>query len=284
MTSALLKSLSRCLCIGLFLFAAVSIFAPSYALAQTGPTGAIGPKGATGPSGPTGATGPVGHLGLTGPIGPRGVIGPSGPTGATGIIGRIGATGPVGPKGVAGPQGPAAGPTGATGPQGMGVAGPTGATGPAGNGLNVYDSNGRTVGPLMEQNTVVLTVNSQLVILGPNSGNTGISPQGFTSEDSSILLFYHTSTDCSGPRYQFSGTLPVTGQVSNATADPSAPGTTLYYPALPSSNLSIASFETFNSGQSVSGPGQCTTAPGTVSVGVTTTYDLSSFVPPFSVH
>ncbi len=292
MTSALPRTFSRCLCIGLFLLAAVSIFVPSYALAQTGPTGAtgptgptgpvgpIGPRGPSGPSGPTGPTGVIGRLGPTGPLGPRGVAGPSGPTGPVGALGHVGPTGPTGPKGVAGPQGPAAGPTGPTGPSGIqGVAGPTGATGPQASGVVMQDGNGQTIGTLIGLNQVVLTVNNQAVT------TNDFTPNGFYSVDSTGIQFLHTSTDCSGTRYLDASTLPVVGYVANATANDSAPGTTLYYPALPGQSQTIASIETFNSGQSVSGPGQCQlNSFSDPSAGVVTTYDLSSFIPPFSVH
>jgi Collagen triple helix repeat (20 copies) len=59
------------------------------------------------------------------------LAGPTGATGPQGIIGLAGPTGATGPQGIIG----LAGPTGATGPQGIiGLAGPTGATGPQGPG------------------------------------------------------------------------------------------------------------------------------------------------------
>jgi hypothetical protein len=293
MTSALPRSLPRYLSIGLFLVVAVSVFTPSYALAQTGPTGPTGPKGATGPTGPTGATGPAGPTGPKGASGATGSTGATGRAGATGAAGIKGATGPtgptgsIGPKGVTGPQGPAAGPTGPTGPSGIqGVAGPTGATGPQGNGLIVYDSNGQTVGPLIGPNQMVLTVNNQAVLLGTYYG-AQISIQGFATIDSSSVAFLHTSADCSGARYLDASGLPVNGIVSNSTGIASTSGgTTLYYPALPTQPVTLASVENFNSGQSLTGPGQCTSfQPTQINYyGVVTTYDVSSFVPPFSVH
>lgn len=295
MTSTLMKCFPRYLCIGLFLLAAASAFVPSYAVAQTGPTGVTGPTGATGPmgavgpagprgpsgpQGPSGAIGLVGHIGLTGPYGPRGASGPQGPSGA------IGLTGPTGPKGVAGPQGPAAGPTGATGPQGMGVAGPAGATGPAGpqgSGFVVQDSNGQTVGTLIGQNQVVLTVNNGFVLVNVGNFNGMIQ---FPTTNSGEVFVYHTSTDCSGTRYIDGTALPASSYETNATGDQNAPATTLYYPAFPVQSLAIASYETFNGGQSISAPGTCNTLSPAIDlpVGVATTYDLSSFIPPLSLH
>jgi len=323
MTSALPRSFSRCLSISLFLLAAVSIFIPPYTLAQTGPTGAtgptgptgpvgpIGPRGASGPSGPTGPSGPIGRLGPTGPLGPRGLAGPSGPMGPTGALGHIGATGPTGPKGVAGPQGPAAGPqgptgpsgiqgvagpigatgpsgpqgdagtTGATGPQGVGVAGPTGATGPQASAIVVQDSNGQTVGRLLTQNQVIVTVNNQALI-------TNISnPQGFVPLDSSGFVFYHTSTDCTGPRYMDATEIPVSGISTNLQALVTLPGTTMFYAALPAQTQTIASYENYFSGSPVLLiPGFCVNSftPFPMSVGIATTFDLTVFTPPFSVH
>jgi hypothetical protein len=274
------SSLSRYLCTGLFLLAAASFFTPSYALAQTGPTGATGPKGATGPTGPTGLTGPAG------PAGPKGPSGSSGPTGVTGRVGTTGAAGPkgetgpqgpigdVGPKGVTGPQGPAAGPQGPTGASGsQGAAGPTGATGPAGNGVIVQDSNGQTVGSLLGPGSILLTLNNLAVEIVSGAS----AAQGFYSEDSSGFTFFHTTADCSGTRYMDASGLPVGGYIN---------GSTLYYPAAPAQVQTIASEESFNVGQSLSGPGQCFPQSPTFSdtVGVATTYDVSSFVPPFSVH
>ena len=303
MTFALPKSFSHCLCISLFLLGAGPIFVPYNAFAAgaaakgaTGPTGATGPVGPTGASGATGPSGPAGPTGLTGPFGPTGATGPmgvTGPSGANGAIGATGSQGVDGPTGAIGPTGTqgnagatgatgvgVAGPTGATGPAG-GPAGPTGATGPAGNGLTVYDNNGQTIGTLIGPNTVVLTLNGQAVETG------GLSARGFPSSGSSKFTFYHTSTDCSGTRYMDPSQLPVAGFVTNAAGMslPSGFGTTLYYPALPPQPVSVASVETFNDGQSLSGPGQCQQIPPTINIpeGVATTFDVTSFIPPFSV-
>ena len=81
--------------------------------------------------------------------------------------------------------------------------------------------------------------------------------------------------------------LPVVGLVSNATGNYAAPGTTLYYPALPFQQEMIGSIEFFGNQLSVTGSGQCNTLSPPVPVnnlGVATTYDVSSFIPPFSVH
>lgn len=107
-----------------------TVWANTFAVGPTGPTGATGAAGPTGPTGDTGAvgpTGPTGAQGIQGPTGPTGDTGAVGPTGPTGNTGAVGPTGPTGDTGAVGPTGPT-GPTGAAST----VAGPTGPTGAQG--------------------------------------------------------------------------------------------------------------------------------------------------------
>ena len=126
----------------------------------TGITGVTGATGSQGIQGITGATGSQGIQGVTGAKGATGtsvtyayieegelifeydnnpgvligtVVGPAGPTGATGSQGIQGATGATGSQGIQGV-------TGATGSQG--IQGITGATGPVGD--YVVSVNGQT--------------------------------------------------------------------------------------------------------------------------------------------
>jgi hypothetical protein len=137
-----------------------------------------------------GIQGEVGPQGTAGLNGIDGLIGPQGPQGLQGIQGPQGLPGKDGVNGAMGPQGP----TGATGPQGA-------AGSSSGGGLNVYDSTGALIGPLVsaEASGVTILFNHitpiryQLVSPNPviNDGDiVGNLNQTFFLNDS-----------CSGTRY-----------------------------------------------------------------------------------
>ena len=95
----------------------------------------------------------------------QGEVGPQGIAGLNGIDGLIGLQGPEGPQGLQGIQGPQGlpgkdGVNGAMGPQGpIGATGPQGAAGSSsGGGLNVYDSTGALIGPLVSAEVSTVTI------------------------------------------------------------------------------------------------------------------------------
>ena len=158
------------------------------AAAPPGPAGNAGPAGAPGIAGPPGPTGPAGPRGATGPAGPRGPTGAAGPTGPAGSAGPPGPAGVAGSPGSQGPTGPA-GPAGPPGPQGL--QGPKGTAAP-GHKLVLLDANGKFVAAF--HTGYVLIVNGVQV-------NAQFTPSGFAQADITQMFMYHTSTDCSGPRY-----------------------------------------------------------------------------------
>jgi hypothetical protein len=92
--------------------------------------------------------------------------------------------GPQGPMGPAGPAGPA-------GPQG--IQGPAGPSGSGSGGLQVTNANGDELGPLLDQQRVVLTLPSgrkSYAQLFP-----GGAPAGWS------MTQYYASNDCSGDPY-----------------------------------------------------------------------------------
>lgn len=163
--------------------------------------------------------------------------------------------GTQGPPGPAGPQGPA----GAPGPQG-----------PAGAGaLQVFDSNNTLVGTLLGQNSVVVKIGQHHLIF--NNFQTG----GFSVTPSSSVIFYHTSSDCSGQRYLPTSDLPRTAALDKTSV--------IIYPDDPAENRPIHSFEIFSASQSLTEQGSCSplSQPQSFTVGPATTTPMPNFVPPF---
>jgi hypothetical protein len=94
-----------------------------------------------------------------------------------------------------------AGPTGPQGPQG--IQGPPGPGGNgSGSGLVVIDNQGNVVGPLLDQDFVVITVGNRRFIVNPfrdflQFGN-GLQ---FPSTQGENISFYHRGPNCGGPRH-----------------------------------------------------------------------------------
>jgi hypothetical protein len=85
--------------------------------------------------------------------------------------------GPAGPEGPAGPQG---------------VPGPAGPSGGGDGARTIVDALGAEVGTIELTAGLVSRKYGDDVVLLP------LAPQGFTQAD---ITFFHTSSDCSGPRY-----------------------------------------------------------------------------------
>ena len=224
-----------------------------------GPAGATGPAGPPGAAGPAGAPGAVGPPGATGPAGPRGNTGPAGARGANGPPGPAGAAGAPGAQGVPGPRGP------------IGPAGPAGQT-PIGGFLDLVDSRGTIMGPDVGQ--LMLNING-LVVAVQNQ----INHAGFLPYDTSLFIFNHLSTDCSGPRYLPTGTFASSLWIF---------GTTGYYAATAGTQPLSSSYEQFQTGADITQPGQCVSIPTPVPspIGLAQTIDMNTlgFVPPFSLE
>ena len=211
----------------------------------------------------------LGAVGPQGPAGPQGSAGPAGPQGPAGPAGAKGATGPAGPTGSAGPQGPA-GTNGVTGP-----AGTTGPQGPPGlGGVRVVDSQGQDMGSFYPPEGFLRQV-------GPFLFEIGVTPNGFDRPilPGTTVTLYHTSSDCSGPRYF--GDIPSGGRFVRGSY---TIGTQLIYAADPIQQLIINSYESVPVPIDPNQPGTCSrTNPGTGTYGLVTTVDLSTLglTPPF---
>jgi len=171
--------------------------------------------------------------------------------------------GPAGAPGAAGTQGPAgsAGAAGAPGPQG-----------PAGAGaLVVRDANGATIGTLISQNTIVMTVGTQKVQFN------NFQSTGFATTPSPNVLFLHTSSDCSGQRYLSASDLPRLGAIDVTQ--------TVYYAENPIGSQLVASYESFSPSQPLSQPGHCNTLSPAQNfvMGPATTSPLPTFTTPFQL-
>ena len=172
----------------------------------------------------------------------------AGPAGADGAAGANGATGAQGP---AGPAGPASGDDART----------------------IVDQNGTAIGVVDLVNRLVTWKFGDDVVLLP------VMPGGFVQG----ALFYHTSDNCSGPRYlgNNGGMFAYYGW---------SLGVTVFYtrlndPSLPPLSEEVNSYEVVNAGDDPTALGSCTKfAMGFQSVGeVTMATDpaLSAFVAPF---
>lgn len=210
----------------------------------------------------------------TGPAGPQGPVGPQGPPGPAGPRGLTGATGATGAPGAAGVTG-ATGATGATGP-----AGPQGPPGAAGGGLSVYDKNGQLVGPIVgvkfggTDSTMVARQANDGVWLGIPVDVAGVVPGA-----AGALLGLYNDAQCSPPAFVPADRAPATLLRSLQRSDSES---TAYYagdPLLPN---------TFASFSPIGHPEICWSTAGTgwdvqLLAGPLKTFDLSPFVPPFSV-
>lgn len=163
--------------------------------------------------------------------------------------GQQGPQGPQGPKGDAGPQGP----------QGQAGAG----------AIIVRDANGATVGTLLSQNSLVMKVGNQQLLFN----NFQIT--GFQTTNSTSVVFYYATANCTGTRYLPAADLPRVALIDNAQ--------TIHYSGDPAQTQSISSIETFSPGQPISQAGTCSPVLPAQSfiVGPVMTSPLPSFTPPF---
>jgi hypothetical protein len=140
-------------------------------------------------------------------------------------------------------------------------------SGSQGGALTVIDSTGKTVGPLIRPDAVVITVNGDRLLIG-------VRPDGFFGTISTTgLTFYRTGTNCSGGRY----VEPSTGLFF---AHLRLLGSTGYYGGWTSTPTSVASVEF-----SCTATGcQCTSFSGTFNLTPVKTVELNPlFTPPFSI-
>lgn len=192
------------------------------------------------------------------------------------LRGPRGPEGPKGPQGPAGPQGPK-GLTGSQGPQGLqglkGDPGAKGDPGPSGSSQGSYV--GETALLLVDQNNQEVGVATDPFsgIVARKVGQDYVvffaSPSG---PDETALDFYHTSLDCSGPRY-----LSISGGRGFAYYAQVHHGA-VFFTKTPATDalgaptaVDVHSFEHFEAGQDAMAPGVCSPwdAAG-MSVGVVT--------------
>jgi hypothetical protein len=140
-------------------------------------------------------------------------------------------------------------------------------SGSQGETLTVLDSSGKTVGPMIRPDAVIITANGDRLLVG-------IRPDGFFGTISTTgLTFYRTGTNCSGGRY----VEPSTGLFF---AHLRLLGSTGYYGGWTSAPISVASVEF---GCTATGC-QCTDFSGTYNLTPVKTVDLNLlFTPPFSI-
>ena len=180
--------------------------------------------------------------------------------------------GPAGPQGPVGPAGPQ-GPTGATGP--------AGSAGSAGLGaLVVKDSNGTQIGFYAFGQTFINNGREFVLIKTPAGTYVAVGINGAQFGGQYTTLEYAT-TNCTGQAY-------VDDQNVDGTAPPVIPiavviGTTAYIPVSTTSTVAVQS--QFTNAFSNGGPPSCVANSFTATAfAVSSTMDLSVFVPPFSVH
>ncbi len=153
---------------------------------------------------------------------------------------------------------------------------PKGEPGSPGSGTRIVDANGRSVGPILSSNSVMLTIGTQPVAVR-------VDTAGFVEGGE----FLHTSADCSGQRYLrvFDVLLPFGVIV----------GSTLHYPEFPMQSLQIRSSDSpaepaacTSGGGTVLPGGRCcgSSSPSTMEVGPAKTFDLGALglVPPFQAQ
>jgi hypothetical protein len=167
------------------------------------------------------------------------------------------------------------GPAGPTGPQGP--AGATGPAGPAGPGLGqIVDSLGQPVGTLSDpmNGTVFRMVGADPVIFPA-------SPLGVSQ---TTITFYHHESNCGGDRYLFNFNF------SGFVYFGEAVGHTLFYTRLVdparTHTEQVLSQEIVAPNSDPNQIGACTNSgsPVPMTVGLATSTDLSSLVPPFKIQ
>ena len=142
---------------------------------------------------------------------------------------------------------------------------------PSEGAVRVIDRNGHVVGPLIAFDGVPRQVGAFTFLLRVDASGY----RTFT------LIFYHTTSDCSGPRYFFEDGK---GFWRNSTSA----GTQLFYAADPLQQITIKSSEQINFPDRVdpNQPGPCSAFTQTITAGLATSLDLSTlgFFPPFSLR
>src|SRR4029079_788549 len=150
-----------------------------------------------------------------------------------------------------------------------GLQGPAGPQGPPGNGgIVVRDSMGKLVGPVIAPGTVILKIGG--ISLRVQVGKSGLSDRGGA--------FYHTSTDCSGPRYFL--TAP-----DGLDADTSSDGTQVFFAGSPLQQITYRSLEYYN--PTFQNAVQCNqTFPTMATAGALSAISFSNlhFTPPFHLE
>ena len=136
---------------------------------------------------------------------------------------------------------------------------------------NVFDVNMKIIGELIGPSTILFKLpGGYISVAADQSGFTQIPPQA--------VLFFHTSSDCSGQRY-LDG-IALTGVSFLA-------GNTLYYTQKIAPPTVLGSQETFGAGANVNQAGNCLTLPQPVTFpfGPAKTISISAlgYTPPFSV-
>jgi hypothetical protein len=120
----------------------------------------------------------------------------------------------------------------------------------------------------LSQNNLVININGQEILI------PRFNALGFPQVDAATVTLYHTTANCSGPRYLQSLDLPRSGVVDASR---------LYF-AKPVQSRTMMSAEIFNTGQSLSGAGTCVVFTTTSLFGlVAPPVNLLAFgfVPPF---
>jgi hypothetical protein len=152
--------------------------------------------------------------------------------------------------------------------------------------LHVVDARGVIIGPY----TSSLTGMGSEGVFWKVGGRYYASPvtsQGFVSMDASQFQFYHTTTDCSGTRYDIVSPVQASALIPtlNVQQFGGTNGGAIYYPLQPFSSLLFGSMESFVSGADVGQPGTCNFLGVTSATlaGVVAVRDVSTFVPPFKV-
>ena len=136
-------------------------------------------------------------------------------------------------------------------------------------GVRVVDSLGQVVGPFIPPRAMLREINGLTFVIS-------VSKNGFESD---VLQFWHTTSDCSGPRYMESSTFLF--RPSDHTS------TKLFYAADPPLQFAISSLERIYPPADPSQQGQCERFdPFIHLVGLVASLDLSTLglVPPFRLE
>ena len=138
-------------------------------------------------------------------------------------------------------------------------------------GVRVVDRDGQVVGPLV--------VGRVLRKIGGFNFLLSVGPVGFLSDET--INFYHTTSDCSGPRYFYAG-----DESKSFSKSAAQRGTELLYVAEPSQQVTVRSYENVPFPPDPNRPVRCIPADQKIWTGLLTTFDLSTLglVPPFHLE